>query len=424
MRSLAHRGTFGGAAHRAIYVTGTLCLILLVAYFVVRAFFETGYTPLNNFGAPVVAKYEDGDRAFLLTGQWRTITPAGRGRSGQMTTYFYIDLWAFDAATAKPLWRKRLQSERGGGYHDRTLLGVHGNTVWLLMQQRIAAVSARDGAPLLTVGKLEDLNAELRGLMPTEDRYFTFDPRGLLITAADARQWRIDPDTFKALPVAADTLPDRRAFPPVFHTPDGTQLHLVRNIESPERWFGMMTDDEAKSFEEYNAIGESYEDERRRMWSARIEKQTGFLGERLDYVDVSTVPGTSDYLGGKFLREYSTASQLPAIQIGEPDSVLLLSRERLGEAGKLHLARVAVADGTILWDAKLPLTAIQSVRCLEYSILLFGIEYIEGDPEVRDPLRDSPRRLVALDLASGMPQIFSLSALETHLEPAQIDVGL
>lgn len=415
--------TFGGAVHKAIYTCGTLSLILIAVYFIASAFFEQGYTPLGNFGAPVVAKYDDGDRAFLLTGQWRTLTFTGRGSTGRSTTNFYVDLWSFDAATAKPLWRKRLESERGGGYHDRTLMGVHGKTVWLLIRQQIVAISAENGAVLLTAGKLEGLNPELRGLMPTEDRYFTFDGRGLLITTADARQWRIDPSTFKVQPVASDTPPDPRAFPPVYYTPNGTSLHMVRSVASPERWLGMMTDDEAKFFEKNNDVGESYEDERRRMWSARIEKQAGFLGEWPDYVDVLPVPGTADYLGGKFLREYDTADQLPAIQIGEPDSVLLLSRERLGQAGKLRLARVAVADGKTLWDVGLPLTEIQSVRRLDKSILLFGIEYTEGDPEISDPLRDSPRRLVAIDLAGGTPQAFSLSALETHLEPTEVDLG-
>ena len=424
MKGRAERRNFGGAAHKAVYILGTLCLIVMAVYYALSFFFDGGYTPLGNFGAPVVAKYAEGDRAYLLTGQWRTFTPRGQGRSGRMTTYFHVDLWAFDAATAKPLWRKRLESERGGGYSDRSLMGVHGNTLWLKIRRHIVAVSALDGSVLLKPGKLEEGNAELRGLMPTEDRFFTFDGRGLLITAADARQWRIDPDTFKVLPVAPDTQPDPRACPPVYYTPNGTQLHLVRSVQTAERWLGMMTDDEAKFFEEHNNVGDSYDDDRRRIWSARIVKQTTFFGEQPDYVDVSPVPGTADYLGGKFLREYDRASQLPAIQIGEPDSVLLLSRDRLGQAGKLRLARLSVGDGKILWDAELPLTEIQSVRRLDNSVVVFGIEYTEGDPEVTDPLRDSPRRLVAVDLASGAVSHFSFSALETHPEAVKIDTGL
>lgn len=425
MNARAQSHTFGGAVHKTIYTVGMLSMIVIAVYFLAKYFFEMGYTPLGNFDGPVVAKYEDGDRAFLMTGQWRTLTLKTRGNmGGRSTTNFYVDLWAFDAATAKPLWRKRLETERSGGFHDRTIMGVHGKTVWLLMKRRIVALSAMDGSVTLPAGKLEGLNPELRGLMPTEERYFAFDGRGLLITAADARQWRIDPDNFKVQPVAADTPPDPKAFPPVYYTPNGTSLHMVRSTESAERWLGMMTDSEAKTFEENDAAGESFEDVRRRMWSARIVKQSSFFGERPDYVDVSPVPGTAEYLGGKFLREYDRASQMPAIQIAEPESVLLLSRGRLGTAGKLSLARVAFADGKILWNSELPLTEVQSVRRLENSVLLFGIEFIEGDPEISDSLRDSPRRLVAVDLARGTPQAFSLSALETHLEPAKVNLGL
>lgn len=399
-------------------------MLLIVVYFILGYFFDAGFSPLGNFEGPVVAQYQEGDKAFLLTGQYRTITHRGKGRTGRMSLNFYVDLWAFDANTMEPLWRKRLDSERGGGYSDRTLMGVHGNTVWLMVRRNIVAVSAVDGAVLLAKGDLEDLNAELQGLMPTEERYFDFDRRGLLITAADARQWRIDPDTFKAIPLTSDTPPDPKSFPPAFYTPNGTQLHLVRSVESPERWLGMMTDAEAKHFEEYNSIGDNYDDERRKMWSAKVEKQSTFFGEQLDYVALTQVPGTTDYLGGKFLREFEKSSQTLAIQIGDPDSVLLLSRDRLGDAGKLRLARVAVADGETLWDASLPLTQIQTVRKLENSVVLFGIEHIEGDPEIRDSLRDSPRRFVALDLVSGMPKTFSLSALDTHPKASKIDVGL
>jgi hypothetical protein len=423
MTARARGRNFGGVMHRLIYVSGTLLMLLMAVYFVLSYFFDAGYSPLGNFEGPVVAKYEDGDRVFLLTGQYRTVTHRGQGRTGRMSFNFYIDLWAFDAATTKPLWRKRLDSERGGGYGDRTLMGVHGRTVWLMIRRNIVAVSAEDGSVLLAKGDLEDRNPELQGLMPTEERYFDFDNRGLLITAADARQWRIDPDSFKVIPLTPDTPPDPKAFPPVFYTPNGTQLHLVRGVESSERWLGMMTDAEAKHFEEYNSIGDNYDDERRKMWSAKIVKQSTFFGEQPDYVALTQVPGTTDYLGGKFLREYAKYTNLPAIKLGNPESVLLLSRDRLGDAGKLRLARVAVADGKILWDASLPLTQIQSVRQLENAVVLFGIEHIEGDPEIRDSLRDSPGRLVALDLANGTPRVFSLSALETHLKPVKINVG-
>ena len=78
----------------------------------------------------------------------------------------------------------------------------------------------------------------------------------------------------------------------------------------------------------------------------------------------------------------------------------------------------------MVWEAPLPLTMVQSVKRMEKTIVIFGKEYIEGDPEISDTLRDSPQRLVAVDLATGAVHMHSHSALETHLEAVKVDLGL
>lgn len=411
-------------------VRGLVALVImlglpLAVYFVAMSFTEKGYSPLGLMGAPVFTKIAEGERTYLLTGQWRLIRPPGRYTSGYDYTEFYVDLWAVDSVTAQTVWRKRLETERGGGMIDRDLLGVDGNVVWLLLHGKLVALSAADGSVLAPVGRVEEANPELKGLMPVDARYFAFDHRGLCITAADARQWRVDPETFKVTAVETVPKPAKEgAFPPEFISPGISGLHLVRGLDMTDAWLGLLTDAEAKSFEESDRAPDLTQETRRRLWRARVMDAKGEMGKLRDYSDLKLLPEAPEFLDGGLLREYSKAHQLPALWATDPASVFVLHRERLGKAGKLRLARVSGPDGDVVWEAPLPLTVVQSVKRMENIILLFGIEYIEGDPDISDALRDSPARLVSIELATGTLHVFSFSALDTLPEASEVVVGL
>lgn len=417
------RDSRGGAAKRILVGMALASLLPLSIYLSFLLFRTSGYTPLGVFGAPVLAKVGDAERVFLLTGQWRQYT-TGRGSSRRIITDLYVDLWAVDAKTTLPIWRKRLETERGGGMMDRDILGVDGDTVWLVLHGRLVALSAKDGSVRAAVGRVEAENPELQGKMPTEARYFSFDYRGLAIKSTDARDWRVDPGTFKvrAPDPSAPVVEGPR--PPAFIVPDGTRLHQVRGLDVPGFWLGLLTDEEAKTFEENNTIGGLAPETRHKLYGGKATEDTNFFGGYLDYSELKPLPKAPDFLEGGLLREYSTATQLPALWMREPDSVFVLHREKLGEAGKLRLTRVAGPEGNVVWDAALPLTIVQSVMKAESNVILFGKEFIEGDPEITDTIRDSPQRLVSVDLTTGATSQFSYAALETHPPAEPVDVGL
>lgn len=425
-RTVADRPSNAGGAVTRVLVFLSICgLVVLAIVGVIKLMTTSGYSPIGIMGAPVFVGSGDDGRAYLLTGQWRTYrTGGGRSSSGTWRSDLYVDLWAIHAADAKPIWRKRLETERGGGMIDRSLLGVDRGTIWLLMKGKLVGMSAADGSVIASAGRVEAENPELKGLMPVEDRYYQFDLRGLHITAADARGWRIDPSTFKVLPDTGPAVPIEGACPPEFITPGSSGLHLVRGIDAPGHWLGLLTEDEAKIFEENNTIGGMTPETRRRVWGGKALKDTNFFGEYLDYADLKPLPESPEFLDAGLLREYHTAAQLPALWAREPDSVFVLYRDRLGQAGKLRLARVGGPEGKVIWDAALPLTYVQSVKKMEKTMLIFGKEYIEGDPEISDALRDSPERLVAVEIGSGAVHVHSHSALDTHPEAEAVDLGL
>lgn len=424
-RAAVRSRNFGGTATRIVLALSVIVLLPLSIYVIANLFVRDGYTPIETFGAPVFVEEDGGGRVILLTGQWRTLTlPGRRAGAGYDRVEFYVDLWAVDADTAQPLWRKRLEAERDGGFIDRSLLGVDRGTVWLLLHGKLVGMSASDGSVIAPAGRVEAENPELKGLMPMEDRYYQFDRRGLHITAADARGWRVDPATSKVLPDTGPAVPIEGAFPPEFMTPGSSKLHLVRGIDIPDHWLGLLTEAEARTFEENNEIGSLTPETRRRLWGGNALKSTNFFGDFLDYTELKPLPESPDFLDAGLLREYREGQQLPALWVREPDSVFVLHRGRLGEAGKLMLTRVAGPRGNEVWEAPLPLTLVNSVKRMEKTLLLFGREFTESDPGVSDAVRDSPQRLVSIDLETGDVHVHSHSALDTHPSAETVELGL
>ncbi len=420
----ARSNNFGGVL-KPLSIFIVLMSLPLVIYLIAKRAEVTSYSPFGLFGAPVFAKVAEGERVYLLTGQWRRIRPPGRYNSGYDYTEFYVDMWAVDAATAKPLWRKRLETERGGGFIDREFLGVDGNVIWLVLHSKLVAISASDGSVLAPVGRVEELNPELKGLMPTDSRYIVFDSRGLCITAADARQWRVDPATFKVTAVEEVPKPPKEgAFPPEFITPGSSGLHLVRGLEMVDAWMGLLTEEEFKVLVESKRTTQLTPEIRRRLWGGRTTTPDESLPMYRDFSELKPLPEAPEFLDAGLLREYSTQQQLPALWVTDPASIFVLHRERLGEAGKLRLARVSGPVGKVEWEAALPLTNVQSVKKMEKHILIFGHEYIEGDPDISDALRDSPQRLVSVEIATGAVHFHTHSVSDTHPEAVKIDVGL
>ena len=221
-------------------------------------------TPPDILGAPVRV----GDRVYLLTSQWKTTIPIED--LYPRTTDLLVDLWSFDALTAKPLWRSRLQQERSGTNMGRSILGIEGETIWVLLPRGIAAVSTRDGSFQARSARIEQLNPPLRGLLPKESRYYEFGANGLRFTAADGTEWRLEPGSFLAQPATSARPPTQPATLPARFIINMPYTFLKRGLLIPGHWLGLLTDEEAKRFEQQNSMApELNGDVRRRLWGAR-----------------------------------------------------------------------------------------------------------------------------------------------------------
>lgn len=453
---------------------------------IVDALFDSadGRQPLTVAGAPVVSSRDGAVTVYLLTTRVQRHRPRRWGLSRlSRTSELQVDLWAFDGATAQPRWHRRVSTQPGAAPTGVSLFGVDGGTIWLYAHG-LQARSVDDGEAIVDApAAIVEGNPELAGQLVADARYYGVDGAGLWLTGADGRQWRVPAGRFVAQPVA--TAPAAARDDVVMPRPwlaAAQTAFVARGIDIGERWLGVLTDAEAAQLsrplpQPDAATGTAaaaakaqmaavralddlpvlHQGQRYRLWQARIERRSAAppdwpadfpdnWGTYRHYTAFSPLPDAPTFLGGGLLDP--SGRRAPA-WLREPDSVFVLDRDRLGENGRLRLARIAGPRGNVVWRSPLPLSLLQAASVEGAQAVLFGRAFaaivddgagegssgeeagaqpVEAGDATRsgaaDGGRDEPyhaahERLVAVDLAAGIVRSFDL----TRDAPALLDAA-
>jgi len=127
-------------------------------------------------------------------------------------------------------------------------------------------------------------------------------------------------------------------------------------------------------------------------------------------------------MGGDYLDPGLLSVNSQPLLLRNPDSVLILHRDRLGEEGRLQIDRVAGPKGRTLWKAALPLSMLQSVMPGDNSLVLAGVLFTpRQNNRPRDPMRDAHGTLISIDLQTGAVHAHDQSDTERH--PAAVSAA-
>jgi hypothetical protein len=369
-------------------------------------------TPPVSFGAPL----RDGNRVYMLTGQWKSIYDYTDNSSRVFTsTDLLVDVWAFDALTAKPVYRRRLQKVDHGAMQGRKILGLQNKTLWVLLPAGLHAIDKETGAFAADPDSLQRLNPELRGLLPIEAQFYSFTDRGLTVKAADAKVWHIHPDTFL---VSTEPIPSLgKAIMPPYITPQATYAFLERGFDIGTKWLGLLNPEEAATFGKNHAIrGLDYQS-RRSLYAADISKATTFFGPQNRYSNFKAL--TEEFLAPGILSDHRPTGHHALIYRRDPDSLFVLHSDRLGEDGRLQLTRVAGPGGKVLWNTPLRLSVLQCLMLDEQSLVLSGVVYRRQVPNARvktDPMHTATALLLSVNWATGAVSAFDHGDVDNHPE--------
>ena len=403
-----------------IVIIGVLAMLVLVGAWRLLSVMQPIPSPATIIGAPVRAATAGGDRVYLMTSQWRSYNLPSRGLNRRSYTDLLVDVWAFDATTAKPVWRTRIASDRSGVNMGRSILGAQGGVLWVLQPKGLVGLSLKDGSQVADVARIEAANPALRGLVPTEERYYRFDAGGLKFTAADGRSWRLPGADLKAGPdTPAPETPAEGVYP-VARIAGGnaTWAFMERGLRTQGLWLGVMDEAEARTYGEQNVMGgiDPEGHPRTRLYFSKLGSKETFFGRQLVYQGFKPYPESPEFIQAGLLTD-GRINALP-IMLHGPDSVLILHRDRLGDRGRLRLTRISGPRGKVLWTVNLPMQGIEAVMPGETAIAFTGRR-----DEDRGRGRPSDRvvsvdQVVAVDYATGKMGAYGLLIPST--KPADI----
>ncbi|MDN5937714.1 MAG: hypothetical protein L0H83_03545, partial [Salinisphaera sp.] len=348
---------------------------------------------------------------------------AFRGRSGRGVG---LVLLAHDAATARQLWSYTLVRRHAapvGANSLGRLLGYDGRQLWLMAPRlRLFDLDTREAANAVVA--LERANPQLAGLLDSLWKHLVFDPkhRRLGFVAADGREYRIDPQTLRAVPyskpaVVMPALPDMPAAP-VFDNAQGFSVDeywarqaeyekqkqaysrqmeqfnqaqvkaLFAKIErtdaltrvlpdhdwvhglmvDDQHWLGLFTAEEAGKHApgaSWSIPPKTYGDIARRRFYRVTLATNRLLTRRGELIRADVTVGDIKPLAGDervWLRGglLRAANAKRALRLSGPDSVIVGHRDRIDDSGTLRLTRVGF-DGAILWTVDTGLARITQI---------------------------------------------------------------
>ena len=386
-------------------------------------------------GDPTMIDDGGSPRLWLLTkqeeGKQVRVRASSRASGTRFDTLFHFDLKVMDPVTARPLWRKRLltlgdpeaqgygPSRVIGSAAGARLIGQEGERVWLFVDEYLLAVRASDGEVLATFETIEQNNPELKGLLPGETRYFSFD-QGLVLMSTDARTFVLRGPDFRAQPYAppppvqvVELKPEdiMRIVPlrPLGEVP-------ARLVETPAGWLGLYTEKEmADATVDWRgdylrypyAILDEGQFARRSFWRMAVSEVKNPDDEPFLHLSGATpVPDAPILLRGRFLKVAGTDE--PRL-LKNPSGLAVWHVTGIDAAGRLALTRIQ-EDLSTVWTAELPLsdsTTFEPVMVwpMDGRLAIFG----DKASTVDGVSRREPR-LVSLSLADGQWQGWDLAS--------------
>ena len=388
-------------------------------------------TPPEILGGTVRITNAESDRLYYLTSQWeKRLSRIGGSRSSssmKTTSWLNVDLWTIDPATAQPVSRKRLKRDKVNG--DLSAMGVEQGVLWARIPE-LVGIRLSDGVIVADSGKIEARNKGLAGLMPKPPgvgifmpqsmQPLKFDPKsGLVVMLADARRMRIDPVTLEATPLVspAKNNPKPDAGVAVNQVSNGMNWQAMVRGFSMERadgeldWIGLMAESELESAKERRTIGNRMDfsvPNRQKLYRARLKPTDDFLGKSWRFHDPVVLPETPEFLmGGLLAQGVGNSNEETALWRRNPDSVFVLSRDRLGDDGRLQLARVGGPAGKPVWSIALPLTNMSSWIPAERHVMMLGPNPSAKRSPMVEENENPVMHVISIDLETGALRSFN-----------------
>ncbi len=384
-------------------------------------------SPPEILGGVVRTDDAAGGRLYYLTSQWeKRVSRIGGGRSSSSVRtvgWLNVDLWEVDAVTVQPLHRRRIKREKVNA--DAKALGMEQGVLWARIPE-LVGIRLADGAIVADRAMIEGRNPELAGLIPKppESAIFLtesmqplkFEPQaGMIVRLDDARRVRIDPLTLEATPHVTPKPGSKPPQPAVISPSNGMDWWaMVRGLPMPRpegggEWLGLLADTDLEMMRERHTVNPKMDfsvPRRHRLYRAEMRPVKDFFGPRMEYRDPVVLPESPEFLMAGLLTQGSSDSE-SALWRRNPDSVFVLSIDRLGDEGRLQLARISGPKGAPVWNVALPLSHMSAWIPGEQHALMLGPAPSAPRSPMAEKNENPVMQIVAIDLDTGAISTFN-----------------
>lgn len=391
-------GSNGNRWAGLIFGLAGFAVVALGAY---RLFFDggPGYSIPRLSGDALLVGAPAKPAVIVLASHWEYTWRSGTGRGAWVRGdgILHWDVFAFDAHTLERRFVTRISSIRSGGRgNQESILGAEGGVIWVLAD-RLVGVSEKDGAIVADAASLEEKEPRLKGMVPNDIGRFAFDG-GLIVTASDARRWRMAGPNVTVTEVEAGSV-----------TPEPTQTVWLPNGDMPPyqslkrrsvviegTWYGMGVREELDKFAGPSEWDQDFREPRRyRLWSGPASRRQ----------ELKEGASSHDYLqGGLLIQEAKGRDRV--VGIAKPYRLLVLHQDRVDRRAKQTLTCVNL-DATQCWSASLDVSTVRNslpvgVNEDQFAAILFAVDYpVDEKGEFVDGGRDANDAILRVSMKDG-----------------------
>lgn len=390
--------------------------------------------PPEILGGVVRVDDDKGSRLCYLTGQWeKRVIRVGRtlNASTKTTSWYNVDLWEIDAATAQPLHRRRIKRDKVNS--DMKALGLEQGILWARIPE-LVGIRLSDGQIVADKTRIEARNPALATLIPkppqssfflTEQQQpLKFDPEtGMTVRLDDARTVRINALTLEATPATPKTSGSKSpssdpSITKVVSPANGMEWYaIVRGlmIEKPGslgEWLGLLAEDEFARVNQQNTYMTHQMDfttpRRHRLYRGELRHIDNFMGRRVEYHNLQPLPDAPEFVMAGLLTQGSGGTNdQTAMWRRDPDSLFVISRDRLGEDGRMKMARISGPKGVPVWDITLPISNLSAWIPGEKQAFILGPDPTAKRSPMAEENDNTVLQILSVDLATGQFNTFN-----------------
>jgi hypothetical protein len=341
--------------------------------------------------APVLHFEKDGKSVlFAIVRFAKTTSYEQDGGIIQKTYSYSYFLQGNDAHSGIKINSRRVRANTIIKHFPAEVIGAAHNHAWIFMEE-LQAFDPFTLEQVADIKKLEAKNPFLKGRFPAERQFYQFSEtsKNINFTAIDGSLWELDTQTLLAKEKETEPVDMNAAIQTIRQMGISFNQSYINQDTAGGKWFALYSKEELNNLDGHAALQTAWNETARRSFV--VSRYTNADGNAIIEKEHAILFNSNQhFLAGGFLKDKQNAS---VIKLSNPDSYLLVYKDKIGEAETIMISRLRT-DGTTVWTFSTGLTAWVDWKLSSKELFVYGRDN-------KDLGSDQINALYCIDLRSG-----------------------